>query len=235
MPLAGKIDARFWLYKNVSGDPNLKQRWVSTQLLEKAIKHKYEDFGYSSLMLSRSISKRVLNCDNLTVHNTDNTYKCVHHFKNNKKKTTVSFFYFADKNSDELPPPPTANNLPKEWAALLNEQTGLEQLFKTTNVRPFLAEQDEELLRVRSILQPKLSAPVLSTVTVSPAQVPTVTVNKYGSPARGRASSYSVPPSFSTTTNNNSQVSPHKLLDTLRTIVIHCYSSHLRWRNGDSR
>ena len=222
MPLKSIYDALLWSSKKVADDPNLKQRWLSTQLLEKVIKHKYEDFGFSSLMLSRSISKKVLNCDNLTVHNTDNTYKCVHHFKNNKKKTTVSFFYFADKNSDKLPPPPTANNLPTEWAALLNEQTELEELFKRTDFTHQLADQEDELLCVRSFLQTKLVAPVVSTVTVSPSQVATVTANNtannYGSPSRGGTASNSVPPlppSFSKTATNNFQQAPHQLLDTL--------------------
>ena len=111
MPLAGKTDARFWLYKNVSGDPNLKQRWVSTQLLEKAIKHKYEDFEITSLELSKAIGKKVPNCHSLTVSNRENIYKCVHNYRKNKKKTMVFFFYFAGNNSVDLPPPPTANNL----------------------------------------------------------------------------------------------------------------------------
>jgi len=114
MPLKSIQDAQLWLYKNVSDDPNLKQRWLSAQLLEKAIKHKYEGFEIDSTKLSRAISKRVRNCDNLKVPNTDNTYKVFHHFQINKKKRTFSFFYFAGNNSDELPHPPTANNSPNE-------------------------------------------------------------------------------------------------------------------------
>ena len=60
-------------YKNVSDDPNLKQRWLSAQLLEKGIKHKYEDFELNSNMLSRAISNRVRNSDSLTVPNRDHT------------------------------------------------------------------------------------------------------------------------------------------------------------------
>lgn len=217
MPLSTKSDALFWSYKNVADDPILKQRWVSAQLLEKGIKHKYEDFEFSSRMLTRAIGNRVHNCDILIVPNGDHIYKCVHNFTKQKMQKRVSFFYFAGNNSVELPPPPTANNSPKEWAALLNEQTELEELFMRTDFTQQLADQEDELLCVRSFLQPKLSAPVVCTVTVSPAQVATVTVNDYGSPARERTASYSVPPSFSTTTNNNLQVSPHKLLDSLVT------------------
>ena len=55
MRLKSKYDALLWSYKNVSDDPNLKQRWVSAELVEKAIKHKYEDFEFNSNMLSKAI------------------------------------------------------------------------------------------------------------------------------------------------------------------------------------
>jgi len=42
-------------------------RWVSAELVEKAIKHKYEDFEFSSLKLIKVISKKVHNCHSLTV------------------------------------------------------------------------------------------------------------------------------------------------------------------------
>ena len=215
MPINSIYDALLWSYKNVSDNPNLKQRWVSVHLLEKAIKHKYEDFEFDSIMLSKAISNRVRNCDSLKVRNRDHTYKCVHNFKKVKKRIKVSFFYFAGNNSDELPHPPTANNSPREWAALLNEQTELEEIFKRTDFTQQIADQEDELRCVRSILQPTQPAPVVSTVTVSPAQVATVTANNYGSPARGRTASYSVPPSFSKTTTANLREAPHQLLDTL--------------------
>ena len=205
-------------YKNVSDGPNLKQRWVSAELVEKAIKHKYDDFEFTSRLLIIGISKKVPACHGLTVLNSDNTYKCFHTFTNKNKKEKLSFFYFAGNNSDKLPHPPTTNNSPGEWAALLNEQTELKELFKRTDFTHQLAYQEDELLCVRSFLQTKLVAPVVSTVTVSPSQVATLTANNYGSPSRGGTASNSVPPlppSFSKTATNNFQEAPHQLLDTL--------------------
>ena len=46
---------------------------ISAELVEKAIKHKYEDFEFNSNMLSRAISNRVRNSDSLTVPNRDHT------------------------------------------------------------------------------------------------------------------------------------------------------------------
>ena len=58
-PLATKSDVLFWLYKIGFDDHNLKQWWLSVQLLlEKEIKHRYKDFVFTPIAFRALCNKK---------------------------------------------------------------------------------------------------------------------------------------------------------------------------------